>query len=150
MVQFQHAILYDNTELAITNMQPAGPFAGGVNNHMGSKITAKREWMMPILTRLKQKNLYFIDSVTAGRSIAYKLAREIALPTAFRHVFLDSKTGADYILKQFKQLLRLAQRRGEAVGICHPLDTTLRVLAENFHLLEEYDCEAVLASKIVK
>jgi polysaccharide deacetylase 2 family uncharacterized protein YibQ len=126
------------------------PFILGVNNHMGSKMTSKREWMRPILERLKKENLYFIDSVTNGRSIAYKMAQEMGIPSAFRHVFLDAETEADYILKQFKQLLRLAQRQGTAVGICHPQETTLRVLAESIYLLEEYNCEAVYASQVVK
>lgn len=126
------------------------PNIRGVNNHMGSKITANREWMTPILTRLKEKGLYFIDSVTDGRSIAFRLAREMGVPSAYRHVFLDAETEEDYILKQFKQLLRLAQRQGMAVGICHPQAATLRVLTEHIHLLEKYDCEAVFASQIVK
>ncbi|MGD2246305.1 MAG: divergent polysaccharide deacetylase family protein [Candidatus Aminicenantes bacterium] len=126
------------------------PHIRGVNNHMGSKATAKQEIMRPVLKRLKEKNLYFIDSLTSGRSIAYQLAREMAVPSAQRHVFLDAEPDEDFILRQWKKLLRVAQQKGVAVGICHPLDTTLRVLAANIHLLEEYGCEAVFASQVVR
>jgi polysaccharide deacetylase 2 family uncharacterized protein YibQ len=48
------------------------------------------------------------------------------------------------------ELFRLAQRRGEAVGICHPSERTLRVLRENFHLMEKYNIEPVFASLLTK
>jgi len=126
------------------------PFIRGVNNHMGSKITAEREIMSLILARLKEDNLYFIDSVTSGSSIAFKLAREMSVSSAYRHVFLDSETEEGYIRKQLIQLLRQAQRRGMAVGICHPYASTLKVLSENLDLFEQYNCETVFASQIVK
>ncbi len=126
------------------------PFIRGVNNHMGSKITAERDMMSLILARLKEDNLYFIDSVTSGSSIAYKLAREMSILSAYRHVFLDSETEEGYIRKQLIQLLSLAQRQGMAVGICHPYDSTLKVLSDNLELFEEYNCETVFASQIVK
>ena len=126
------------------------PFIRGVNNHMGSKITAERDMMSLILARLKKDNLYFIDSVTSGSSIAFKLAREMSISSAYRDVFLDSETEEGYILKQLIHLLRLAQKQGVAVGICHPYDSTLKVLSDNLELFAEYNCETVFASQIVK
>lgn len=142
------------SEKAVLEMLEANltqvPFIRGVNNHMGSKITAERETMSLILARLKKDNLYFIDSVTSGSSIAFKLAREMSIASAYRHVFLDSETEEGYILKQFIQLLRQAQNRGMAVGICHPYASTLKVLSENLELFAEYNCEVVFASQIVE
>jgi len=126
------------------------PFIRGVNNHMGSKITADRDMMSLILARLKEDNLYFIDSVTSGSSIAYTLAREMFILSAYRHIFLDSETEEGYIRNQLVQLLSLAQRQGMAVGICHPYDSTLKVLSDNLDLFEKYNCEVVFASQIVK
>ena len=122
----------------------------GESGTTGLEITAEKEFMSLILTRLKKDNLYFIDSVTSGRSIAFKLAREMSVLSACRHVFLDSETEEGYIQKQLIQLLRLAQRQGVAVGICHPYDSTLKVLSDNLGLFEEYNCETVFASQIVK
>ena len=134
--------LYDSLEQV--------PFIQGVNNHMGSKITAQRQFMMPILKTLKEKNLFFIDSVTSGRSIAYPLARELGIPTAERHVFLDTIPDEESIKKSLLQLFRLAQRRGTAVGICHPLEETVKVLIENFNKIEDFHCEAVPVSQVLR
>ncbi len=127
------------------------PFIVGVNNHMGSKITRNKEIMRIILEQLKEKNLFFIDSVTTGGSIAYEVAKELNIPAAFRNVFLDSVVDEDSIRRQLKELFRLAQRSSTpVVGICHPLEPTLKVLKEDLQLIRDYGLEPVYASQIVK
>lgn len=125
------------------------PHAAGVNNHMGSKATTDRRLMGIILQELKEKGLYFVDSLTSGQSIAFELAQEKGLKSAYRHVFLDTVNDEAHIKGQLIELLTTAREKGMAVGICHPLETTLKVLRENLNLLVEYDCEAVHASQIV-
>lgn len=127
----------------------AVPHASGVNNHMGSKITADRHLMAIICQRLKERGLYFVDSLTTGRSVAFAVAREKGLKSATRDVFLDTVNDEAHIKGQFIKLLATAREKGRAIGICHPLESTLNVLRENLGLLEEYGCEAVHASQIV-
>lgn len=126
------------------------PYIAGVNNHMGSKITADARYMNIILTHLKESNLYFIDSLTIGSSIASSLARDLKIPSATRDVFIDAENDEVFIKNQLLSLFRLAQQKGKAIGICHPGEKTLRILAENFYLIEEYDLQPVYASQIVK
>lgn len=126
------------------------PFITGVNNHMGSKITANEIPMRIILSHLKERNLFFVDSRTTGKSVAFSLAQKMGVLSASRHVFLDTYNDEDYIKGKLLELFRLAQKNGKAVGICHPSEETLKVLKENFHLVAEYDLEPVFASKIVK
>jgi polysaccharide deacetylase 2 family uncharacterized protein YibQ len=130
------------------------PHLSGVNNHMGSKITAEEHQMRIILENLKKRNLFFIDSRTTGRSIAYKLSQEFEIPSAYRDIFLDTENKTenkeDYIKRKLIELFHSAQKRGEAVGICHPTEETLRVLKENLGLLmDQYNIEPVFASQIV-
>jgi polysaccharide deacetylase 2 family uncharacterized protein YibQ len=126
------------------------PYISGVNNHMGSKITPNDFMMHTILQRLKERNLFFVDSRTTGKSVAYDMARRLDIPTAERHVFLDGELDEHYIKGKLIELFTLAQRNGEAIGICHPLPETLKVLKENFHLVEEYGIEPVFVSKVVR
>jgi polysaccharide deacetylase 2 family uncharacterized protein YibQ len=127
------------------------PLIVGVNNHMGSKITRNEGIMRIILEEIKEKDLFFIDSVTTGGSKAYEVAREIQVPTAFRSVFLDSDVDEDSIRHQLTALFQMAQKSSTpVVGICHPLEPTLKVLRENLHTIDEYGLILVYASQIVK
>ena len=126
------------------------PYVTGVNNHMGSKITANRNLMSIVLGPLKERNLFFVDSRTTSRSKAYNVAQTLGIPSAYRHVFLDGENREGYIKGKMIELFRLAQRRGKAVGICHPTERTLRALRANFHLVEKYNIEPVFASQLTK
>ncbi len=61
----------------------------GLNNHMGSKATSDKEVMTSLLEWCKENNLFFVDSATSPKSLAYDLAKEIGVPTARRNIFLD-------------------------------------------------------------
>jgi len=126
------------------------PYIQGVNNHMGSRVTANSRLMQIILELLKERNLFFIDSRTTGSSVAYNVAQSLGIPSAYRHVFLDGELDEKYIKSQLLELFRQAQRNGFALGICHPSAITLRVLKEHFHLIEDYNLEPVFASQVVK
>ena len=126
------------------------PYIKGANNHMGSKITPNEIFMTIIIQSLKDRNLFFVDSRTTTRSIAYEIAQKMQVPSAYRHVFLDGKKQEDYIKGKLIELFRLARRNGVAVGICHPIEETLKTLRENLHLASEYNVELVFVSQIVE
>jgi polysaccharide deacetylase 2 family uncharacterized protein YibQ len=126
------------------------PYISGVNNHMGSKVTPDETMMHTILQRLKQRNLFFVDSRTTGNSVAYDVAVRLNIPTAQRHVFLDGELDEGYIREKLIELFTLAQRRGEAVGICHPVPETLKVLKDYFRLAAAYDVKPVFISELVR
>lgn len=105
------------------------PFISGVNNHMGSKVTADSGEMNQIFSVIRQRGLYFIDSRTTGRSLSKSSARLFGVPFAERDVFLDHVITESAIRKQLAHLVRLAERNGQAVGIGHPHRVTFEVLA---------------------
>ncbi len=125
------------------------PFIKGANNHMGSKITQNEPIMRTILGVLAERNLFFLDSRTTANSIAYDLARQMGLRSAYRNIFLDSTVGVDFSAGKLVELLKLAKKTGRAIGIGHPFPETLRALKENVHLFKEYDVEPAMASEIV-
>lgn len=107
------------------------PDAVGINNHMGSKFTQNDELMRLILTKLKEENLLFVDSLTTSDSKGYIIAKELGMKAARRDIFLDSRRkGKDYIRKQLKKLVRKAKKNGYSVGICHTYPQTIEVMRE--------------------
>jgi len=127
----------------------AVPHAVGVNNHMGSRATSDRRVMTSVLRALPEE-LYFIDSRTAAGSVAEDVARELNVPTAARHVFLDDVATEGAVRKQLRELAEAAEKRGVAIGIGHPYPVTMRVLAEELPELRARGFRLVRASEVVR
>jgi len=108
----------------------AVPGAVGVNNHMGSRITADEHAMRAILGVVRDQRLFFLDSRTTAESRGLEIARELGVPATERSVFLDSERGEVPVTVAFHHLLTVAREKGAAVGIGHPHAATLRVLEE--------------------
>ena len=128
------ALLSDMSELQIHESVHqsllAIPQAVGVNNHMGSLLTKQDRHMQWVMSALKERELFFVDSKTTAQSVATKAARAHNIPYLTRDVFLDNEQTPAYITRQFNILIALAQRSGSALAIAHPLPTTIAVLEE--------------------
>lgn len=127
----------------------AVPLIKGVNNHMGSKMTTESTRMYQIFSVLKQRGLFFIDSRTTAESLCKPSARLLQIPFAQRDIFLDHVQTADFIRKQIKKLIRIAEIYGTAVGIAHPHAVTYKVLREELPELQK-KVRLVPASSIVE
>ena len=105
------------------------PFATGVNNHMGSKFTSCGTEINEALRAIRDRDLFFIDSLTSGLSVAYKTARKLQMPAACRNIFLDNRLEDKYILRQLHKLQIHAKIHGHAIGIGHPFPETARAIS---------------------
>jgi hypothetical protein len=125
------------------------PGCRGVNNHEGSRTTEDSSLMPVILAALKERRLYFIDSLTTRDSIAYDTARRLGVPAAVRQVFLDSDPSEAGIRGQLVELFRAARTHGRAVGIGHARRETLAALGRYLGMAADYGVKLVPASAIV-
>ncbi len=129
-----------------------GRFSGyvGINNHMGSRFSAHADGMDQVMRELKARGLLFLDSRTAGGTVAQKTAANIDLPFIGRDIFLDNDPGDPAsIQRQLDTLERLARERGYAVGIGHPHRNTLAALEQWLPLAEARGLALVPISAIV-
>ncbi len=125
------------------------PHAQGVNNHMGSHLTASSEAMDWVMGWMKERgDLYFLDSRTSSESVALRRAQKLGLRAAGRDVFLDHSKDLDAIYRQFDRLVSVAKQRGEGIAIGHPYPETISVLAELLPKLSHYGVELVPLSAI--
>lgn len=122
-------------ENLIKNAQMQVPNAIGLNNHMGSKATTDKKTMQYLMKSLSQQNLAFLDSKTAGNSVAYKTAKEYGIKALERHVFLDDSDEYDNVQKQFNSALQYARKHGVAVLIGHPRKNSVAVLEKGIATL---------------
>lgn len=100
----------------------------GVNNHMGSGLTADPAAMGVVMRELAARGRLFLDSRTTSATVAQRAAERAGIANAGRDVFLDNEQDARAVEIQFDKLEAIARRRGAAIGIGHPHDATLDAL----------------------
>jgi polysaccharide deacetylase 2 family uncharacterized protein YibQ len=128
----------------------AVPEAVGVNNHMGSRATRDRRVMENVASVLKDEGVFFIDSRTAGNSVAAAVVGAGAVPVAARDVFLDDDPSENAVRRQLKELVRIADRKSYAVGIGHVYPSTVRVLMEEVPKLKALGYTFHFAKDVVR
>ncbi|RMF64793.1 MAG: divergent polysaccharide deacetylase family protein [Calditrichaeota bacterium] len=128
----------------------AVPHARGVNNHMGSLATEDERLMSPFLDEIKRNGLFFLDSRTSPKSLAYALARKKGVPATRNDTFLDAIEEKPFISHQLYLLAEIAAKRGWAVGIAHPTKLTLQVLQKELPNLERKGFQFVKISTLLE
>lgn len=127
------------------------PYAVGLNNHMGSLLTADSGAMAWLMTELAKRKLYFIDSLTTQTSVAGEKAQQQGVAWAERQVFLDNSLLAKDLDYQFQLALVMAKRDGAAIVIAHPHPETFAFLKRRLALAKEFDqVEFVFVSDLLK
>jgi uncharacterized protein len=122
----------------------------GVSNHMGSKVTKDQRSLMVILSELKKRRLYFLDSFVTSKSLGQELASAMKVRFAKRDVFLDNESDAQYILGQIELLKIKAKEKGYAIGIGHDRRLTLEVLRDELPKIAGEGYKFVFVSDLVK
>ncbi len=125
------------------------PHVVGVNNHMGSKLTENAKAMRVVMRELKRYDLFFLDSRTSSDSQAHQIAREMGIPTAKRHVFLDNNVEQTHISDQLHRLAEMASQQGYAIGIGHPYPETLSALKHTLPVIRRAGIRVVPISRLV-
>lgn len=127
------------------------PYASGMNNHMGSKITRRKDLMYEVLRVAKEKNLIYLDSRTTEDTVVPVLARELNMTVLERSVFLDDINSVTAIKKQIRELARVCRQNGEAIAIGHVGVTgpnLAKALREMVPWLEEQGIELVYVADL--
>lgn len=106
------------------------PQAKGVNNHMGSRLTADGPAMAVVMAELKHRGLFFVDSRTSPHSRALEMAQKHGVPAVRRTIFLDNLAQVEAVKAQLRRLIAQASGRGWAVAIGHPHRATLTALRD--------------------
>ncbi|MEX1058043.1 MAG: divergent polysaccharide deacetylase family protein [Natronospirillum sp.] len=113
------------------------PHATGLNNHMGSLLTEQTVAMNTLMPILADHNLFFLDSLTSPRSLAYRTAQAHGVPALRRQVFLDHERNDKFISGQFAQALAIMEKTGSVILIGHPYPETIAFLDWVIPLLDE-------------
>jgi polysaccharide deacetylase 2 family uncharacterized protein YibQ/nitrate reductase NapE component len=130
---------YDFIKNRVLTIKKEFPKAKFVNNHTGSKFTSDYYAMNKLYRVLNKYNMVFVDSRTTSKTQAPKLAKKYHQTLLSRDIFLDNKPDISYIQNQLKKAIKIAQRRGYAIAICHPHKTTFMALRKSKYLLKNIE-----------
>jgi uncharacterized protein len=127
------------------------PYVDGVNNHMGSRVTEDETKMGEVLAVVKEHKLFFVDSRTSTKSVAYKTARKMGVRASYNMVFLDNENNVDYVKKQLDKAVAIALKNGKVVAIGHcERKETLAALREKLPEFLKLGIEIVPVSQLVE
>jgi len=121
----------------LKNDLDAFPQVSGVNNHMGSRFTEDRYKIALVLSMIKERKLFFLDSRTTPQTVILFVASQLGVKAVQRDIFIDNNLNEEAIILQLEQLIRLAQERGFAVACGHPYPQTLRALKAKIPELQD-------------
>jgi uncharacterized protein len=122
----------------------------GASNHMGSKATQDVEVMTEVINVLKEKNLFFLDSLTSRSSVGMIVSEKLELPVAKRDIFIDNELTYDSILKQMKRAEKIALNKGIAIVIGHDRGATVSALARIIPDMEDTGIVFISLSELIK
>jgi polysaccharide deacetylase 2 family uncharacterized protein YibQ len=134
----------NNVEAAIESV----PYAVGLSNHMGSRLTQDREAMHWLMTVLKRHQFYFFDSRTVSNTIGWQVADAHQIPWSMRDVFLDHQKDRAFMDKQWRYAVKQARSGKQVRVICHPYPETVRFLNQ-LDLVNYSDIDFLPLSKML-
>lgn len=127
------------------------PGAVGINNHMGSRVTRRKDMMQELLSVIREQGLLVMDSRTTDQTVLAATGRKMGIPVAERTLFLDEVNSFESITDQIRKLAEIAVQRGSAVGVGHVGLTgrnTARAIKEMIPWLEDQGIAMVFISEV--
>lgn len=134
----------DNVHSIVQDAFDNVPYAVGANIHMGSKASSEESIVAAILDVIEDKKAYFVDSCTAAKPIAKRIANENDIPCLERDVFLDGQQPKSFVKKRLSEACKIAKKKGYAVAIGHVGIEGGKVTAEAIkEMLPEFDANNI-------
>lgn len=106
------------------------PEAIGINNHMGSRATADPVTMARLMQVLKRHHLFFLDSQTTRKSVAFRVAKESGIPALKLTTYLDNPGSSSTVEQKLRQVIEKSNGSKPAVVIGHARKETANLLGK--------------------
>jgi polysaccharide deacetylase 2 family uncharacterized protein YibQ len=126
------------------------PYIKGVSNHMGSRLMEDSEKMKIVLSELKRRGLFFLDSRTTPQTVGLEVAQSIGLRAMERSLFIDHSSDEREIKQKLERLIQFSLSTGKAIGIGHPHSSTLKSIKEMIPKMKEKGIDIVPLSAVME
>ncbi len=127
------------------------PGIRGVNNHMGSRATESWFVMSEVLPIIQSYRLFFVDSVTSSKSVAFRSAKKLGLKAAKRTTsFLDNDPSYVGVRDAFNSLLKSCGPKERHVAILHDKPDSVKAMKEAIAKFRKRAIELAFAGDLVR
>ena len=126
------------------------PHVKGASNHMGSRLMEDSEKVKIILSELKRRDLFFLDSRTTPQTVGLQVAQSLGMKAMERSLFIDHSLHEEDIKEKIEKLIQLSLSNGRAIGIGHPHLETIKSLKEMLPKIKEKGIEIVPLSSLME
>jgi hypothetical protein len=140
----------DEIKTIIAKAKKIVPNAIGVNNHQGSLATTHTGLMRRTMNIIKDNDLFFVDSRTIGNTVAYDVAKSLGMKTIYKDAFLDHIKSYDHSIERIHHLVDIALQKGEAIGIGHPNESTLKAIRDSIPYIRSHGVTVVFVSELMQ
>jgi len=106
------------------------PHAIGVNNHMGSALTADMKSMQWLMELCQKHGLFFIDSRTSAQSVAANVAQDAHIPWNARDIFLDNSVQEKDLQHAWDSAMGCIKRNDSCIMLAHPHPESIAFLEQ--------------------
>lgn len=126
------------------------PHAIGANNHQGSYTTMDANAMKSVLSVLKKRDLFFLDSRTSGSTVGEKTASSMGVATAMNDLFIDNDSDVESVRGRLRQAGKMALRNGNAIVIGHARPNTAEAIRSMVDELHDDGIDVVFVSQLLQ
>jgi polysaccharide deacetylase 2 family uncharacterized protein YibQ len=103
-----------------------------------------------ILSELKRRDLFFLDSRTTPETVGLQVAQLVGLRATERSLFIDHSSNEEEIKQKIERLIEFSLSNGKAIGIGHPHPSTLKILKKMIPKMKERGIELVPLSAVIE
>lgn len=129
----------EEIEARVKELRELFPHARYINNHTGSVFTDDYDAMERLYSVLRKEGFFFVDSRTIGSTKVPQITKVRGDTYVARDVFIDNVQRVPHIHKQLEKAVKIAKKRGYAIAIGHPHETTFEALSTAKEIFQEVD-----------
>ena len=124
--------------------------AGVINDLAGGRVTEDERAMAALMSEVRRRGLFFVDSRASASSVAYRTALKMRVRSGESVLRIDEEDGVDAIQEALRRLADLSASEGRAIGVGYARPNTLTALRGTLPGLERRGVRFVRAEMVVR
>ncbi len=124
--------------------------AGVIDDLAGGRATEDERAMSALLSEVRRRGLFFVDSRASASSVAYRTALRVGVRAGESVLRIDEEDNVEMVREALRRLADLSASEGRAIGVGYARPNTLAGMQEALPGLERRGVRFVRAEQVVR